>query len=136
MTLENINNQVKNLVYNLLNNGDRYITHCDNYSICYTINNKKTSITVRHGNFENKEYKLHVPNVEFLEWRIVNPAFDRIELPLCLEISIDGHCYYYYPENRIEEASLLDLMEQTAGNYLWNNLTAVNNNLFQENEDI
>lgn len=136
MTLENINQQTKDLLYNLLNNGDSYITGCDNYSITYQIDKKIVSITVRRCNSENKEYKLHVPKGDcFMHWSIINPAFDKIEDPICFEVCIGTRCYYYHPEDRVQEATLLDLMEQKAANYLYNNLVSVNNILTQNSEE-
>lgn len=136
MTLENINQQTKDLVYNLLNNGDSYIIECNNYAIVYQIDKKRVSITARRCSSENKEYKLHVPQGLWSEWRVVNPAFDKAEDPICFEICVNTRCYYYHPEDRVEEASLLDLMEQKAANYLYNNLVSVNSILSRETEDI
>lgn len=135
MTLENINQQIKDLVYNLLNNGDSYIIECNNYTITYHIDKKRVSITVRRCSSENKEYKLHVPQGLWTEWCVVNPAFDKAKDPICFEVCVAGRCYYYYPEDRVQEATLLDLMEQKAGNYLYNNLVSVNSVLTQNSEE-
>lgn len=137
MTLENINQQVKDLVYNLLNNGDSYITHCNNHSINYVINNKVVSIIVRRSTHENKEYKLNIS--QGLWSRMIDDNsyfFNSAEDPICFEVCVSTRYYYYYPEDRVQEATLLDLMEQKAANYLYNNLVSVNSILSRETEDI
>lgn len=137
MTLENINQQTKDLVYNLLNNGDSYITNCTNTSITYFIGKKSVCINVRRSDSENKEYELYIPQ-GFLwpECCLVNPAINKSGDPICFEICIDERRYYYRPEDRVQEATLLDLMEQKAANYLYNNLVSINSILSQETEDI
>lgn len=137
MTLENINQQVKDLVYNLLNNGDSYITHCDSYSIRYVINDNIISITVRRSDTENKEYKLNIPQgLGSINWCVINPGLDNPEDPICFEVCVDNRYYYYHPEDRVQEATLLDLFEHKAGKYLYNNLVITNDILTKNSEDI
>lgn len=136
MTLENINKQAKDLVYNLLNNGDSYIIHCNNSSISYKINEIIVNIAVRRTDEENSEYKVYIPSdLGFNCWTVVNPILDKAEHPICFEVSINNRWYYYHPEDRVKEATLLDLFEKKAGQFLYNQLVNTNDILAQSVED-
>lgn len=127
MTLENINKQAKDLVYNLLNNGDSYIMHCNDSSISYKINEKIVNIAVRRTDEENFEYKVHIPSdLSFEYWTVVNPKLDKAEHPICFEVSINNRWYYYHPEDRVKEATLLDLFEKKASKFLYGQMAAIN----------